>query len=314
MLRLANVSLSFLFACFVLVSCSSIPSRGSLAGATVVGEASDVFVFVPVKHNRTLLSRILPQNNYVEKALDRTEYIYLSLKVKNKESSGYSFDDSSNDDSEEDIFNSLSYDVCAIGRYPKSIAGLVFNKNNGWQRQKTSSGYKYYKKLNHLNAKGLPSFSFFSIPSSNLALLSYNEHNEYKMENLIDRVDSPYPVRFGEEFEIAIQQGGAAQDVCIYVANPHFFLSNLLALEIDLPIDNLKVYLKRNTEKTKEFYHYKIVLQMRNITASFATRLLLSKILKTQVRVEDNNIIVEKARVSLDKLVQIINKVLNREL
>ena len=80
-----------------------------------------------------------------------------------------------------------------------------------------------------------------------------------------------------------------------------------------MPIDNLKVYLTRNTEKAKEFYNYKIILQMRNITAGFATRLLLSKLLKTQVRIEDNNIIVEKARVSVDRLVQIINKLLNRE-
>ena len=373
------------------MSCSSVPSRGSLAGATIIGEASDVFVFVPIKHNRMLLSRILPQNKYLEKVLDRTDYIYASLRVKHKKpmfedmkeivvekadesteneensevlsadapidistvgaiadmpisetlldipiadvtkivenktsgedlsapqptvSSMNSNIDSSIEETEEEVFKLLSYDLCAVGRYPKSIAGFVFNKRNGWQKQKASSGYKYYKKIDGLDTKGMPAFSFFSIPASNLALFSYNEKNECKMENLLDYVDSPRSVRFGEEFELSIQQGDEAKDICIYVANPHFFLEHLLDLDIDLPIDNLKVYLKRNNERAKEFYNYKIVLQMKNITAGFATRLFISKLLKTQVRIEDNNIIVEKARVSLERLVQIINKVLNRE-
>ena len=133
------------------------------------------------------------------------------------------------------------------------------------------------------------------------------------MENLLDRVNSPSPVHFGEEFEFKMQQGEEAKDICIYVANPQFFLANLLALDIDLPIDNLRVYLKRNAEKTKEYYNYKIILQMQNETASFATRLLLSKLLKTQVRIENDSIIIEKAKLGLDRLVKIINRVLNRE-
>lgn len=410
MLRLISTLFCFLLVLFVLISCSSIPSSGALAGATIIGEGADVFVFVPIQHNRTLLSRILPKNNYLEKALDRTDYVYASLKVKNKKPvmfenmeslkensaesvleknegdefssnegrvgseganeapTGREFNgkgfipttiinditdgrmdvvteshikeendepiadlgeklsnnssvvlpnnlyiNSSIEDEEQDIFKLLSYDVCAVGRYPKNIAGLIFNKRRGWQKQRATSGYKYYKKMDMQDAKGAPAFSFFSIPSSSLVLFSYNEKNEYKMENLLDRVDSPRPVRFGKEFELSIQQGEDAKDICIYVANPHFFLENLLAIDVDLPIDNLKVYLRRNTEKAKEFYNYKIILQMRNITAGFATRLLLSKLLKTQVRIEDNDIIVEKARVSLDRLVQIINKVLNRE-
>ncbi len=374
MSKLISVSVTLLLILCVLNSCSTIPSRDSLAGASIIGEASDLFVFVPIKHNRVLLSRILPQNRYLEKALDRTEYIYASVKVKNKkmtdvqvEASRHTSKDvsekeaedetsiegseavaieapsdahiteekkramlpvtsssdvavnssivSGSDSSEsEDIFKLLSYDICAIGRYPKSIAGLVFKKRNGWQKQKaTSSGYKYYKKIDAFDAKGVPSFSFFSIPASNLALFSYNEKNEAKMENLLDRVNSPSPVHFGEEFEFKMQQGEEAKDICIYVANPQFFLANLLALDIDLPIDNLRVYLKRNAEKTKEYYNYKIILQMQNETASFATRLLLSKLLKTQVRIEDDSIIIEKAKLGLDRLVKIINRVLNRE-
>lgn len=333
MSRLISAFFCSFFVLFIFVSCASVHPRGTLAGATVVGKESDVFVFVPIGHNRTLLSRVLPQSKYIEKVLDRTNYLYASIKVKNKKpllfddvqeteegvnTSSFDSSDATSTDSSmggegQDIFSLLSYDVCAVGKYPKSIAGFIFNKSNGWQKQKSISGYKYYKKVDRVDARGVPVFSFCAIPDSNLALFSYNEANECKMENLLERVDSPHPVRFGEEFELSIQQGENAKDICVYVANPQFFLASLLALDIDLPIDNLKVYLTRNTEKAKEFYNYKIILQMRNITAGFATRLLLSKLLKTQVRIEDNNIIVEKARVSVDRLVQIINKLLNRE-
>jgi len=323
--KLISVSASFLLILYLHTSCASLPVRDSLTGVSIVGQASDVFVFVPIKHNRLLLSRILPKAKYVQKALDRTEYIYMSVKVKHQgldeleDGGGEPGDISEIADDErlsntEDIFKLLSYDVCALGRYPKSIAALVFKKRDGWQKQKAaSSGYKYYKRLDAVDARGVPSFSFCSIPESNLALFSYNERNESKMEKLLQSVSSPRKVSFGDEFAQAIKQAKTSHEICIYVANPHFFLSNLLALELDLPIENLRIYLRRNAEKAKEFYNYKLILQMRNETAGFATRLLLSKLLKTQARIEGENIIVEKSKLGLDRLVDIINKVLNRQ-
>ena len=48
---------------------------------------------------------------------------------------------------------------------------------------------------------------------------------------------------------------------------------------------------------------------MENLQASFATRLLLSKLLKSQVNIKENEIIVENAKVFTDRLVEIIKQV-----
>lgn len=346
-LGLKNIYRSFLFSLsFLLFSCTSIPPRGSFAGATIIGENSDVFIFVPVQHNKELLTKILPEHKYVKKALDKTNFLYLSLALKERKQSEKQAEiienetiETSEEDTilepeeitqeseekviqkieneipediqvieeeEKNLFDLVSYDICAVGTYPTKLTQFFLTKKNGWIRKKGDDNHTYYKKEDE-KAK---SFSFFSIPTKDLVLFSYNTDNEGKMEEVLKRVNKPRPVYFDEDFEIAIQQGNPSNDICIFVSNSHFFLSKLLGINIDLPIESLKVYLTKDTSRNKEIYTYSIILEVKNLTASFATRLLLSKLLKTQVRVNGNKIIVEKAKVTSEKLVELIQKVI----
>lgn len=331
-LELKNMykSVFSLIVCLLLLSCRT-PPRGSFAGATIIGGDSDIFLFVPIQDNKELLTKILPEHKYVKKALDKTNFLYLSLTVKNRDvfnkevveeriekeaiveeenveevTTEIPNDESViENDEEENIFNMLSYDLCAIGSYPTKLLQFFLTKKNGWTRKKLDGGYTYYQKENEV-AK---SFSFFSIPTKELALFSHNTDDEDKMEEVLERVDKPRPVYFDEEFEMAIQQGNPSNDICIFVSNAHFFLSKLLGIDLDLPIETLKVYLSKDVSRTKEIYTYSIILEVKNLTAGFATRLLLSKLLKTQVKVDGNKIVVEKAKVTTEKLVDIIRKV-----
>ena len=329
-----------LFLSFLLLSCASVPPRGSFAGATIIGEDSDVFIFIPVQHNKELLSKILPEHKYVKKALDKTNFLYLSLMLKNLEN--VEADDvvekteslEANEDVEvkeenqeieekvlndeilieenieekveQNVFDLVSYDVCAVGSYPSKLIQFFLTKKNGWFRKKSKQNYTYYQKENEEKK----TFSFLSLPTKELALFSYNIDNENKMKEVLERVDRPRPVYFDEDFEMAIQQGNPSSDICIFVSNSHFFLSKLLGINLDLPIESLKVYLTRGTSRNKEIYTYSIILKVKNLTAGFATRLLLSKLLKTQVRVNGDKIVVENAKVSSEKLVDIIQKVI----
>jgi|GEM_PF-1050090 len=355
---------------FLFFSCTSVPPRGVLQGSNVVGSSSDVFLFLPIGANRELIKKLLPEHKYVDKLLDRTSFVYLSLKIKNKDSI---VDGSANalleeiEESEDDviieedewdeenekeeseeieenemreenevreknnekekiesieeppimeeednknILELLSYDICAIGRYPTSVAPFIFTKKNGWQKKRSSNGYIYYQKDGKKDSFGRPSFIFSSIPTSDIILFSYNATNECNMENLLDRVEKPKRVYFDRDFELSIQQNDPTSDVAIFVSNPPFFLSKLIGLDLDLPIETLKVYLNKDVKKIKEFYNYKIILQMKNENADFATRLLLSKLLKTKVKIENDSIIVEKSRLSSERLLEIIKKVI----
>ena len=329
--------------CFLLLSCRSIPPRGSFAGATIIGEDSDVFLFIPVQYNKSLLTKILSNNKYVKKAIDKTDFLYLSLALKDlkqvendtdsiqetyiedeiesetegmlqdtekmkksKEKVASEKPENLKENAEKNPFDMVSYDVCAVGSYPTKLTRFFLTKKNGWTRKKGEEGYIYYQQEN-TQAK---SFSFFSIPTSDLALFSYNTTNEDKMKKILERVDKPRPVYFDEEFEMAIQQGNPSNDICIFVSNSHFFLSKLLGINLNLPIESLKVYLTKDSSRTKEIYTYSIILEAKNLTAGFATRLLLSKLLKTQVKVNGNKIIVEKAKVTSEKLVELIQKVI----
>lgn len=347
-LELKNIYKSFIFsliACFLLLSCAGIPPRGSFAGATVIGGNSDVFIFVPVQHNKDLLAKILPNHKYVKKALDKTNFLYLSLTLKDLKSKGNlneSIEEEGEtleeklvfetegaieenheignpeiqedsltertieEDTEKNLFDLVSYDLCAVGTYPTNVARFFFTKKNGWTRKKGDEGYTYYQK----EGDKVKSFSFFSIPTKDLALFSYNTDNEYRMEEVLERVDRPQPVYFDEDFEMAIQQENDSNDICIFVSNSHFFLSRLLGINLDLPIESLKVYLTKDTSRNKEIYTYSIIIEVENLTAGFATRLLLSKLLKTQVRVSGNKIVVEKAKVTSERLVDIVRKVI----
>lgn len=338
-LELKNMYKNFLFSlitCFLLLSCASLPPRGSFAGATIIGGDSDVFIFVPVQHNKELLTKILPSHKYVKKALDKTDFLYLSLTLKdlkqseilnesieketedvpadktiskieeNIEDGAIISDEAIEENAEKNIFDSVSYDLCAVGNYPTKLTQFFLTKKNGWIRKKGSEGYTYYQKENVEEE----SFSFFSIPTKELALFSYNAEDEDRMEEVLTRVDKPKPVYFDEDFEMAIQQGNPSNDICIFVANSHFFLSKLLGIELDLPIESLKVYLTKDTSRSKEIYTYSITIEAKNLVAGFATRLLLSKLLKTQVRVNGNKIVVEKAKITSERLVELIQKVI----
>lgn len=370
-----------------------------MAPSTIIGKSSDVFLFVPVKKNMGLLTSLFNEDKYMTKALDKTDYLYVSLKLKNKFKKGAEereqlesstegeeekiedaqenvFEESQvntlqneieststegvfnekninetnstyepikeytlqeveikdidekgdnvfeeeekgnlyintqiSDEIDEggDVFDDINYEICAIGKYPKSVAGFIFSKKNGWKKEKSSGGYIYFQK--NSSAEGGDLHSFFSIPTKNIALFSHNSSDECRMENLIDRLNSPRPSPFGIDFELAMQQGDDSSNICIFVANPHFFLSKLIGIDLDLPIENLKVYLNRNTERAKEFYNYTVILEVQNVSAGFATRLLLSKLLKSQVRIEENKIIVEKAKITKDRLLEIIKRV-----
>ena len=299
---------------FLNVSCATFSQRLTLAGDAIIGKGSDVFVFVPVGYHKNLFSKLFPSQKYIDKAIDRTNYLYISLKMKDdKETFAEKKSDDemlSIDDEGDALLDKINFNLCAVGRYPKSIAGLVFSKKNGWKKEKSENGYKYYIKEEG-GAYYAPRFSHFSIPTGELALFSYNSENKYDMENILERVEKPYPINLGVDFELKIQQKKANEDICIFVSNPHLFLSRLVGLDLDFPIETLKVYLKRNGESAKEFYNYSIVLDMKSITAGFATRLLLSKLLKTQVRIEENQIIVEKAKITTERLVQIIQKAID---
>ena len=339
-----------LFLSFLFFSCASLPPRGSFAGATIIGEEADVFIFVPVQHNKELLTKILPTHKYVKKAIDKTDFLYLSLALKDltqkeispllleekesetlEEEESFSYAEKnikdthengvlSNVQSEENetlieenekknLFDLVSYDICAIGNYPTKLTSFFLTKKNGWIRKKIDESYTYYQKKDNETK----SFSFFSIPIKEVALLSYNTDNEDKMEKLLERMDNPRPVYFDEDFEMAIQQGNPSNDICIFVQNSHFFLSKLLGINLDLPIESLKVYLGRDTSRSKEIYTYNIIIEANNLTAGFATRLLLSKLLKTQVRINGNKIVVEKAKVTSEKLVELIRKVIPKQ-
>ena len=296
---------------FLNVSCATFSQRLTLAGDAIIGKGSDVFVFVPVGYHKNLFSKLFPSQKYIDKAIDRTNYLYISLKMKDdKEAFAEKKSDDemlSIDDEGDALLDKINFNICAVGRYPKSIAGLVFSKKNGWKKEKSSGGYIYFQK--NSSAEGGDLHSFFSIPTKNIALFSHNSSDECRMENLIDRLNSPRPSPFGIDFELAMQQGDDSSNICIFVANPHFFLSKLIGIDLDLPIENLKVYLNRNTERAKEFYNYTVILEVQNISAGFATRLLLSKLLKSQVRIEENKIIVEKAKITKDRLLEIIKRV-----
>ncbi|MGP1438339.1 MAG: hypothetical protein ACTTKH_04630 [Treponema sp.] len=341
-----NIFLSIII-CLLLASCSTIPPRGSFAGATIIGEDSDVFIFVPVQHNKSLLEKILPEHKYIKKALYKTNFLYLSLKLPNNENANKNIenDEETEEDSlqegtliqedislqeevsleevltiegatdetisnapieEKNIFDLVSYDLCAVGAYPSKLIQFFLTKKNGWNRKKGNEGYTYYQKEDPEKS----SFSFLSVPTKDLALFSYNSNDKDKMKKVLERVDKPRPVYFDEDFEMAIQQGNPSNDICIFVSNSHFFLSKLIGINLDLPIENLKVYITKDTSRTKEVYTYSIILKAKNLTAGFATRLLLSKLLKTQVRIDGNTIVVDKAKVSSERLVSLIQKVL----
>ena len=336
---------------FLFFSCTSTPPRGVLQGSDVVGSYSDIFLFLPIDSNRELIKKLLPEHKYVDKLLDRTSCVYLSVKIKNKNSlidgsinslldeieesqdekmseedewnfyEGREYEVGENEkveslessyimeEDDANVLELLSYDICAIGRYPTSVAPFIFTKKNGWQKKRSSNGYVYYQKDGKIDSFGRPSFISSSIPTRNMILFSYNATNEYNMENLLDRVKKPKRVYFDREFELSIQQNDPTNDVAIFVSNPPFFLSKLIGFDLDLPISTLKVYLNKDKERIKEFYNYKIILQMENAYADFATRLLLSKLLKTKVKVEEDSIIVEKSRLSSERLLEIIKKV-----
>lgn len=330
---------------FLFFSCASILPHGVLQGSDVVGSSSDIFLFLPIDANRNLIKKLLPEHKYIDKLLNKTSFVYLSVKIKNKnsvidgsinslleevgkndemskEENLFTYESTKNeriesgdtslmeeDSDDKNILDFLSYDICAIGKYPTSVAPFIFTKNNGWQKKRGGSGYVYYQKDGKIDSFGRPSFMFSSIPTRNMILFSYNATNEYNMENLLDRIKRPKRVYFDRDFELSIQQNDPSSDIAIFVSNPPFFLSKLIGLDLDIPIDTLKVYLNKDTERIKEFYNYKIILQMKNINADFATRLLLSKLLKTKVKIEDDSIIVEKSRLSSERLLEIIKKV-----
>lgn len=326
------------FVLFFVISCTSFPPRGSFAAANVIAEGSDVFLFIPLKENRNLLEKILPSHKYVKKALDRTNYIYVSLflnkRLQLKEKMEIETDERNKDSFLEEIEQSeegkdsgglssemdslieetyekdkLSYDICAIGNYPKSIAGFVLKKKDGWERKIIDSGYIYYERKDDILESSSPSFSFFSIPTKDIALFSYNTTKNNKINELLEKVDMPRPHTFDIDFEMEIQQGNPSGAICVFISNPYFFLYRILGINLDLPIENVKIYLIKDSSKTKEIYNCKVILKVENLQASFATRLLLSKLLKSQVNIKENEIIVENAKVFTDRLVEIIKQV-----
>lgn len=159
--------------CFLLLSCRSIPPRGSFAGATVIGEDSDVFLFIPVQYNKSLLTKILSNNKYVKKAIDKTDFLYLSLALKDlkqvendtdsiqetyiedeiesetegmlqdtekmkksKEKVASEKPENIKENAEKNPFDMVSYDVCAVGSYPTKLTRFFLTKKNGWTRKK----------------------------------------------------------------------------------------------------------------------------------------------------------------------------------
>lgn len=258
-------------------SCKTAPHTGIENYFGIIGNGADVYAFIPAANNRALIEEILPFESAknMRAALNRTYAVYSGIFVKD---------------------GKMEMRICAAGNYPHLLSGSFFRKTDGWNHEKTSGGIKYYSSR-YLDT---------SLPKKNIAIMLFGTPPRRSMEETVQLLENPESVSLPPSFENLLKTGAASGKIGLFVRNADFFLYKILGIKLGFPIDKIEMYLTKDTTSRKEVYNYNLDIEVNNANMGFAARLLLSKILKAEVKIDGNKIIVENGKVSAAKLGSIV--------
>ncbi len=260
-------------------SCKTTPPlQGVIEPFGVIGEKADAYIYIPMKGNEELIQKAVPMaaGNDMKKAFKRINKMYSGV-----------------------FYNGVSSEVriCATGNYPYKYSGSIFKRKNGWIPNKTKDSYKYYES----------EYADVSIPSALIACMSLGDKNRQKMDVTLEKLKNPIKPKFSKKFE-ALQKSNS-DEIGIFITKPDFFLSQILGVHLGLPLGNIEMYLKKVKQEKKNapvFYNCNIAIKVDNPRTGRFLQIVLGRMLKTKVIVEDSMLKVENKVIPESKIVTII--------
>lgn len=281
-MKTAKSILLFLFITLVSIftSCKTAPLlKGIIEPFGIIGTNADIYIYMPVEQNRSIVEQALPlaAGKDMKRALGRTTAVY----------SGVFFNRSGSE-----------VRVCARGKYPYGMTDSFFKKKNGWDPKKTKDGYKFYESP----------YLDVSIPSPLIACIGMGAENRANMEELLSRMKTPVEPQFSERFNSLIKSD--LQDIGIFVKNSDVFLSGILGVSLGLPLGKIEMYLKKDlTSTSKNMYLYNLYIESENPRTAKIAKMLLQRMFNTEVKLEEDMLIIENGAIPESKIISIIKSV-----
>lgn len=262
----------------VFTSCKTVKSvQGVIEPFGIIGDDADIYVYIPIKEHKKIVESALPlaAGNDMKKALARTDVVY----------SGICFD-----------IKGSEVRICAKGNYPHKMSDSAFTKKNGWIPKKTEEGIKYYTSP----------YADISIPLQSLVCMDLGAENRKGMEELLSRMKKSERPVFSKKFDLFIQSD--SKDIGIFVKNPDFFLSGIFGIKLGLPLGQISMYLKKdsNGHTAEQNYIYNLYIETENKNTAFAAKIILQKLLGLPVLIDNDFLIIENGSISEEKIIKII--------
>lgn len=277
MKRIIQLILPIVFILILFTSCKTAsPKYGNTNPFGIIGKNADIYVYIPIKGNRSIVEKALPlaDDQSMKKAFSYINTVY----------SGVFLTDSL-----------AEIRLCAIGKYPYTFTDSIFKKKNGWTRKKTKENYKYYESP----------YIDISIPNSEIALISLGSEQRENMELILKKMSLPQEPEFSTRFNKLLNSDSG--DIGIFIYNSDFFLGQILGVRLGLPLGKMEMYLKKNLmSKNNAQYDYDLIMETNNPQSALVIKLFLQKVLKAEAKIEDNIIIIENKTIPEEKIISII--------
>lgn len=265
---------------FLLASCKSAPVfQGLLQPFGIIGDEADIYVFMPIEENRTIVEQVLPMasGKDVKKALGRTVAVYSGIFL---------------------YPEGAEVRICTKGQYPYGLTDMFFKKKNGWEPKKTNDGYKYYES----------DYVDISIPSPLIACIGLGSKNRQKMDVGLNRLKKPVEPKFSEKFNSVLNS--KTQEMAIYIKKADYFLSGILGMNLGMPLGKIEMYLKKDMTNTAEKdYIYTLYIESKNQNTAKIAKFILQRMFKAEVKIQDNYLIIENGKIPENKIISIIKSI-----
>ncbi len=254
------------------------PPQGIIEPFGVIGDKADIYLYIPVKENRSVIEDAFPlaKGDDMKAALGRTTEIFSGV-----------------------FFNGVNPEVriCMKGQYPYKLAGSFFKKKNGWNPKKTNKGLKYYES----------EFVDISIPSALIACVGLGDKNRQKMSVILDKLDTPSKPEFSKKFNSVLTSDSG--EIGIFVKNSDYFLSQIIGVHLGLPVGEIEMFLKKSgspKSNEEQLYKYDLSIQIENANTAMLLQLFLKKMLGVEVNYIDEFLVVKNREIPESKIVKIV--------
>ena len=255
--------------------CTTRPDKYGVQPFGVVGAEADVYIFAPVSGNEPLLKALLavfvPEET-ADRYLSRTSALYVGLRYETEP----------------------SITAASVGSYPINLAGLLFSKKDGWEKRHSS---------------GAGDISYYHSETADIEFRS--SHNAFVLlggsarntEAFLQRISVPQSPAFPLRFQTLIENGTAGE-AGVYVRSGYRIASHMLGLQdIELPIQSIELYLKKESEKT---YRYSAVFEATNARTALILRVLIGNVMTGKLSVQGSSLFIENADISEMELIKLL--------